>query len=106
MRSKIASAGEAIALIRDGDTLSSTCFGVIEMAIDALAYRPVPAGAGPAVLRPVALRRERGAGGDTMESLFRPEAVAHNTRRLAREVLLAAPLPAPLRFRIIRPRDV
>ena len=74
------------------------------MAIDA-AYRPVPAGAGPAVLRPVALRRERGAGGDTMESLFRPEAVAHNTRRLAREVLLAA-LPAPLRFRIIRPRDV
>ena len=87
-----------------GKTVSMT--EVIEMAIDALAYRPVPAGAGPAVLRLVALRRERGAGGDTMESLFRPEAVAHNTRRLAREVLLAPPLPAPLRLRIIRPRDV
>ncbi len=29
-----------------------------------------------------------------MNSLFRPEAVAHNTKRLAGEVLLAAPLPA------------
>ena len=38
-----------------GKTVSMT--EVIEMAIDALAYRPVPAGAGPAVLRPVALRR-------------------------------------------------
>ncbi len=31
-----------------------------------------------------------------MNSLFRPEAVEHNTRRLAGEVLLAAPLPAKL----------
>jgi membrane fusion protein len=31
-----------------------------------------------------------------MKSLFRPEAIAHNTRRLAGEVLLAAPLPATL----------
>jgi membrane fusion protein len=31
-----------------------------------------------------------------MKNLFRPEAVAHSTRRLAGEVLLAAPLPAKL----------
>jgi membrane fusion protein len=31
-----------------------------------------------------------------MKGLFRPEAVAHSTRRLAGEVLLAAPLPAKL----------
>jgi membrane fusion protein len=31
-----------------------------------------------------------------MKSLFRPEAVAHSTRRLAGEVLLAAPMPAKL----------
>ena len=33
---------------------------------------------------------------NAMKNLFRPEAVAHSTRRLAGEVLLAAPLPAKL----------